>query len=731
MKQLLLIVFCLCLAPCAVLAESLDLSTWSDARIVIAEQPILSEQYAAQEFQSLFNKATGLSLPIETAVGPTHNIFIGDSTALRGSAIAVAIDDLGEEGLRYRITPEQIAIAGGKPRGTLYGVYEFMEREMGIRFLTFDHTYIPAKKRWPIEPTEVTFIPKFSFRWSYYFENVEHPEFAARLRVNTTTRDEKLGGVTRQNLINHSFQSLLPVEQYGKDHPEYFALVDGVRKLEMGGGGPEPCVSNPEVIEIMAQNAIKQIEADPGVQNISVSQNDNDAYCRCEQCEAINQREGTPMGSNLALVNAVAERIEKKFPNVKVGTLAYWYTRKPPKTIRPRDNVQIQLCSIECCTLHAIDDPTCEKNREFCQDMENWGKICKDIWVWNYNTNFSYYDLPFPNFWSISQNVQYFLKNNTHGLFMQANGNGRTGELCDLRNYVISRCIWNPERDSWQEAQEFCRLHYGKAAKTIIQYLRDLKRAADRCGYHPNCFPRPFEVGLNPAVSTAIYDSFEKAMKEAENDTVRARVEKASISAVRAVIETCGHFTLEEGRLRMAYPERYGDLVTRYKELTEKYGQTRAEEWPPIQDYFDILQRYIRDGVRGERLENETWRVVLLPEDNGKIVQILHKPTDRYLVMHPNFRTLRHLFEYLTLREESTGYNTNSPGIFAVESQPNALVLSKTLPDGSVYRRELAFKEDAPNTLFFSSRLDYQGEAPVTAQFAIRPQYFADSHPDK
>jgi len=67
------------------------------------------------------------------------------------------------------------------------------------------------------------------------------------------------------------------------------------------------------------------------VRNISVSQNDNSAYCHCEACEAVNTREGTPMGSHLALVNAVAEQVEKAFPNVKVGTLAYWYTRKAPK----------------------------------------------------------------------------------------------------------------------------------------------------------------------------------------------------------------------------------------------------------------------------------------------------------------------------------------------------------------------------------------------------------------
>ena len=107
-----------------------------------------------------------------------------------------------------------------------------------------------------------------------------------------------------------------------------------------------------------------------------------------DSCEELNNAEDTPMGSQLTFVNSVAERIEEVHSNVKVGTLAYWYTRRPPKNIKPRDNVQIQLCSIECCTLHAIDNPDCEQNQAFCADTNEWGKICNDIWIWNYNTNF-------------------------------------------------------------------------------------------------------------------------------------------------------------------------------------------------------------------------------------------------------------------------------------------------------------------------------------------------------
>lgn len=693
--------------------------------IVPAEDAIPSETYAAKEFQSLFHQAAGIELPVAAKAQPSKNIFIGAGAAMKASPVGFSVEDLGEEGLRIRVTPENIAIAGGRPRGTLYGVYEFMERYAGVRFLTHDHTYIPEKKSWKIPIGDFTYIPPFAFRWSYYKENADHPEFAARLRVNTTTNDEKLGGVCRQSLISHTLHHYLPVEKYGKEHPEYFALVDGERKLEMWGGGPEPCVTNPEVIEIVAENVISDLDRHPGMQNVSVSQNDNDAYCRCENCEAINQREGTPMGSHLAFVNAVAERVEKAHPGVMVGTLAYWYTRKPPKTIKPRPNVQIQLCSIECCTLHPIDDPTCEKNREFCRDMEEWGKICDHIWVWNYNTNFRYYDLPFPNLRVISPNVQYFLKNHAKGLFMQANGNGNTGELCDLRNYVMARCIWNPELDSWELAKEFCRLHYGRSANVMIRYLTYVHDNAETSGFHPTCFPQPFEVGMTPKSAKKIYGLFQKALAKAENEAVRNRVEKASIASLRAVLETCGIYDVQNGILRVRYPELFGDLAGRYKELTRKHDQTRAEEWETIDHYYNLLDRATLQGFPARKLENASWSMTILPEENGKLIELRHKPSRRDLLMPAGYRSLRNAFDYLTLQELMVqGAHKDDPAAFQVESTGSSVHLSKILADGSLLERTIRLADDPPDAVRFETRITHKGSEAKTYRFRIHPEWF-------
>ncbi len=551
----------------------LAISAMTDWRITVSDDATASEQYAVEEFQAWFNQATGLTLPLVAVHGNTDTNHTGQ-IAISG------LPRLGDEDIQITIESEQIYIQGGIPRGVLYAVYQLLEELVGIRFLTADHTHIPDASALKIPCGSYTYSPPFSFRWSYYRENSENPAFAAKRKVNTVTDAENLGGKTQQQLINHSFHALVPYGTYGESHPEYYALVDGKRDTNTHGGGPQLCVTNPEVIEVAAEAAIQQLTDRPGAANISVSQADTAAYCRCETCEILNEAEGTPMGSQLTFVNTVAERIEEAHPHIKVGTLAYWYTRKPPKTVKPRHNVQIQLCSIECCTLHAIDNPDCEQNQAFCEDTNAWGKICDDIWIWNYNTNFRSYDLPFPNLRSIQPNVRYFLSNNAKGVFMQANGNGLTGEFSDLRNYLISHLIWNPHLDADALLNEFVNLHYEAAAPPILEYIAFLHDNVEARGLHPRCFPTPEDVGLDAESAQTIFDHFQQALALAEKPEIRARVEKAAIPAYKAVIVTGSEMPPEKRRTR----------IDEYIALCKRYNMSHAAETQAAEAYFEELR---------------------------------------------------------------------------------------------------------------------------------------------
>jgi hypothetical protein len=575
--------------------QAVDLSAMEGWRIVVQENATASERYAAEEFAEYLASATGVRLPFEdSGQACAGRVLIGPGAV--GSDAAA----FGPEEFAIVADSGRIAIAGGRPRGTLYGVYTFLEDYLGVRFLTRDHTHVPlpAERRddsRTVRPIKRTYSPPLSFRWPYFGENVVDPAFSTRLRVNTVTDDPRLGGRTPMGLISHSFHRDLPSGFYGSDHPEYYALCSGRRLAPYDNdfATTQPCLANPDVLRIVTAKVLAQIEANPTRRNVSVSQNDNREHCQCGACRAVDEREGGPMGSLLAFVNAVADEVARHYPDVRVGTLAYQRTRRPPKHLRPRANVQVQLCSIECCMVHPIDDPSCPLNVEFCRDLAEWGRVCDDVRVWHYNTNFSDYLLPCPNLRVIEPNVRYFVRNDVRGLFMQVAGNESWAQLtpweteavaspegnvlgaesCDLRNYVIANLLWDPARSGRRLMDEFLDHHYAESAGPIRDFIDLLHDNAEERKLHHNCFGRAADYGIDEGVALAGLDAYAEAASLARSDVVRTRVEKASTGAVRAALEPVWHARSAE-EVDPDLAARMRPLARRLFDLCRRHGTT-------------------------------------------------------------------------------------------------------------------------------------------------------------
>lgn len=554
--------------------------------IVVAPDAIPSERYAAEELQTFVTQATGVRPPIASAATAStkkspHHVYVGYSAAARAAVSDLNVDTFGPEDLRIVIRDDAVAIAGGRPRGTLYGVYTFLEDYLGVRFLSADHTFVPKVGGWRVVgPVDRTYRPPLRLRHSYYRENSNSPAFATRLRNNAITDDPKFGGRTGLQTTNHSFGYLLPCAKYGKEHPEYYAMVDGKRlaPVEDDWHQTQLCLTNPDVLRIVTQAVLDQLKANPTLEHVSVSQNDDDKYCRCRKCAAIDAREGSPMGSLLTFVNAVAAEVGKRYPNVKVGTLSYMYSRRPPRTIRPAPNVQIQLCSIECCPLHAIDDPTCAHNRTFCDDVEGWAKICQDVSIWNYNVNFNSYQLPMPNLRAIEPNVRYFVAHHARGVFMQAAGDTVGAAFSDLHNYVISGMLWDPNRSGDALRDEFLRLHYGPAAEPLRELLVKIESKTHSTGHNPSCFAPPNLYGFDdPTLADDALAAFRRAMDVAPDESVRSRVEKASMCGYRLALQPC--WDLPPGaKTDVAMREQMKPLAKQFFALASKYQVTYVRE---------------------------------------------------------------------------------------------------------------------------------------------------------
>jgi hypothetical protein len=181
----------------------------------------------------------------------------------------------------------------------------------------------------------------------------------------------------------------------------------------------------------------------------------------------------------------VAEDIEGEFPNVAIDTLAYQYTRKPPKFARPRRNVIVRLCSIECSFSKPLAD---ERNKKFRDDIVGWSKICNRLYIWDYTTNFRHHVMPHPNLRVLGPNVRFFADHNVKGIFEQGAYTTYGAEMAELRAWVLAKLLWDPTRDGQALIDEFIEGYYGPAAPHIRNYLNVTHDAVEAAGDWLGCF---------------------------------------------------------------------------------------------------------------------------------------------------------------------------------------------------------------------------------------------------
>ena len=438
----------------------------SDYSIVLKGNASKSERTAANELRDMIRRISGTTLKVsENPVANT--IYIG-WTPKTGSECPKPYD----EGYTYKTIGHDLYIYGGSQRGTMYGVYAFLERELGVRWYTADFTKVPQMKQYALPQLNHCEKPAIKQRLDFYYEALRHYDWAAHNLINTQYQqvNTPYGDMAAFWGI-HTFKVLIPPSTYFKNHPEYFSIYKGKRSDKA-----QLCLSNTEVRRELIKN-LKTIMAEkPGYWCYDVSQNDNPWPCECTACNRLAKKYGGQSGAMIWFVNQVAKEIKQDYPDKYIGTFAYQYTRQAPTNdrIRPADNVVIRLCDIECCQAHSLE--LCSLNSSFLEDVDNWGKITKNIYIWDYTTGFRNYLLPFPNFDVLAANFRYFNRSNVIGIMEEGAHDAPWAEFSELKQWLIAKLLWNPNQNVDSLATMFINDYYGKAAPYIKQYYDLCKR---------------------------------------------------------------------------------------------------------------------------------------------------------------------------------------------------------------------------------------------------------------
>lgn len=527
--------------------------------VVVPDRPTAVERSAAGELAGELGKVLGQPLKIvaESQVKARPRLYVGatkSAKAARDGYVATApspsqsIAEWKTDEVFLKSVPDGVVLDGDPARAPLYAVDLYLEKYCGVRWWTSTAAHYPKLESAPLANINLSYAPQFKYRETYYLDGFE-PKFKVRSKGNFTSRtryllskldhvpselggDHKLYFFKGRRSAYHSFFEVLPPRKYFKAHPEWYSLIGGKRVAK------QLCLANAEMKAEYIRETLKRLEEDSSVDFIQVSQNDGDGCCECGHCRAMMAEDGgTASGPYLRFANDVAAAVEAKFPHVRIDTFAYQFTRQAPTKTRPRHNVVVRLCDIECDfarPLAAAPRKGRDDNAAFVRDLKAWQKVARgNLFIWDYLADFTSYMMPHPNLYAIAPNIRLFAKNGAVGVFEQGDALCSAGSFAGLRHYLASHLLWNPADDERQLIDEFLVGYYGKSAAPMLRKFLDLldhgakaKQMKIGC-YHPGA---PFWDVAEKLDAAELMDAAEAAAKtEGEEYAKRVRIERLSV----------------------------------------------------------------------------------------------------------------------------------------------------------------------------------------------------------
>ncbi len=347
--------------------------------IVVPAHPEAEEHQAANLLQETIRRMTGVTVPIVRDDQPATGfpISVGNTRLaparlagrLRmGRKLLFAAPDRDAYCLATEVShgdgQEGLFLVGHRPRGTLYAVHDFLER-LGCRwfFACEAGTVMPRKQRLIVPALDVWEKPDFAFRYSYSWEDANRPAAVRQAETAWAAANRMSDRLPREGSSAHNFSRIWPGELYST-HPDYFPLrrvkrntplptLDGranpigrpVGEDELAlDAPPEPgeeadyewrripggqrCLSNPDVAELGARWALRQMDEHPDYEMVPFIQNDGmEGFCLCGPCTEI----GSFADQNIFLANQVGKRFLPKHPDMMLHIIAYFESARVPR----------------------------------------------------------------------------------------------------------------------------------------------------------------------------------------------------------------------------------------------------------------------------------------------------------------------------------------------------------------------------------------------------------------
>ena len=606
---------------CSTAAAEIELAQSGSAKavIILPDSASEREKTAAKDLKKYLGQVAGASFSIvanDKAPEGMSRIFVGYSPFVRELASDVKWDSLGTDDIVIRTVGKDLILSGGRPRGTVYAIYTFLQDTVGCRWWTRDAQRIPRRPSLTVPALNVRYRPPFEMR-VIRGEIGSWPESKRWLRL---TFDENF------DPASHSVDQLLPKDHFVK-HPDWFMYCkdDGNENDEhsylyalkhMKEAGNEvvyevakrtrrlplqPCLHSPGACQMITDGVLAKLESDyaswkypPKI--VWVTQCDSaGSICHCPDCEAVRKKEGSDSANWLLLVNDIAEKIEKKYPDVMVGMFAYLHTESPPKTLRPHKNVLIYSAPLMSNKLDSVS--TYDRHAGW---LRKWAMMAPRLYVWDYDANFTHFYQPHPNYFAMGESIKFFKKIGVDGVMVQSSW-GMAADMQPMRTWVNAQMMWNPDEDQRKLMVEFLTGYYGAAGPLLMQYLDLLDAAAHRKkDFFLSCFSTSTKSWLtleDVNAAMGLLDRAASAVKD--NETLSKRVWLARRAIDFAWLDRYDELKTASQTAGTPFlvpdPSQVVDELAPYRHA---WGPYRL--WTGFEEYFDRLRKKFPKGDKPE-----------------------------------------------------------------------------------------------------------------------------------
>ncbi len=506
------IVGLLCLAAaCPARDMSLVRGGRPTAEIVVGQTPSAQARSAAEELQSFLQLMSGAKLPIVPSAGGQYavTVLVGHAAAEAAAAEAGlrVPSGLGErfddEGYLVATLPGKLILAGNETdpyEGTWYAVYDLLH-SLGCRW------YFPGEFGQVVPPaTDITVPavcktvrPQLRVRDTWYSGHLavtaeQSREFDTWKRRNRMSQRRLWAHCADpearflQNPVDDSTYRLLPRDKYWEGHPEFYAMTPG-------GGRNDRflCMSSPGALQAAADTVSEHFSAHPDHHTFAFSPPDEPVLCHCPDCTAAMhggygaEGNGAVSDAYFGFVFRLADEVARRAPGRYITTMAYYNRCRPPEGVEgKRDNLLIQLASIQQCTLHSYADESCASRQEYAAMLRRWQELTAGQVFYEYD----------PHDWSHSQRPAWRSQGIAEDLRLLFEGGGwgfsNEGQMAwmatGLNYYLRARLAWDLSQDPAREIADFCRRFFGPAAEPMQQYYSSVEGAIRHCPTHLHAF---------------------------------------------------------------------------------------------------------------------------------------------------------------------------------------------------------------------------------------------------